>query len=911
MNEQAQILKEEGNALYKKGNLELAIEKYSQASKRCPDDPVFQSNISAAYFELGRYEPCLQSIDLSLSVANSNIPLQAKLLLRKARCLLMLKRLEDSKQVIEQLVKVCEGNSLPIAEECKSIQKIIEESLLHKEYLLNSEVAHHHLLSLPKYRPASDTAALEYFVIGHDAASSLLSGSFNKRDSLTLGCEHRLMVSQVVPPVSVFFGGVGDGRHTFSTLVDIAEQMKGMKDFSKFSVHFTMIDIKAAAIARNLVILNLVDKLSAIKNKESEEAIKLMAKMQYILLAAVIPSYACDLLQETILEVETTIRANALPPYIYIQQSSVPQILKVLNYWKNVSFTSWQFIENINKKQEEIDRAMNEVKGSKDMLRNMGDRAGFFEEQDTASQIPDSEIEKMGVPGNTIAEKRKLINQLLSSDSAKRFQMNSDNMPVAQESAIYDQLKFMIPPIPLMDAHPVMAKLRTDKINDTDFGALQEHINSDFKANPTFVDEEWVNFVGLSLTGDSPYQAYAGYIGDVVERKPGKNTLFDFMKAYFIKVANALSATKQYIKLEWMVGELCNIAQSLPFDQERLKLNFPITFDRILLSNIPDYTGGTLFVALYIMPILKGVYYSSVKFTVLLNSGRFKDYTEYSKTYTLLPTLDSHGSFLGVKHQLGDIWEQDPRWTSLKLPLPTSQLASYDAVILWLIQMFFFIVLPVERAHTSFRIEFPLNLLSFIELIKRLVAMGYPAHWFSTLLANLLSGEISTSARPPPVYKSKVSKIWVKPFLPDLELAVAVYQPILPFVITSPTRPDLNNLKKYSIKLSKLGPFGPPKSSVLGLRFAPESYTFNLPQSLKQDIEDKYKPECYMMSIFEWDSKSLIATFWCNPKLMNDMIREDWYVTPVRTDNWAPDRSVPLKNGREEKKWKKRPVFRR
>lgn len=62
--------------------------------------------------------------------------------------------------------------------------------------------------------------------------------------------------------------------------------------------------------------------------------------------------------------------------------------------------------------------------------------------------------------------------------------------------------------------------------------------------------------------------------------------------------------------------------------------------------------------------------------------------------------------------------------------------------------------------------------------------MGYPAHWFSTLLSNLLSGKITTSARPPPIYKATTTQISTKPFLPDLEFAVAVYQPILPFLIT-------------------------------------------------------------------------------------------------------------------------------
>eukprot|EP01112_Ceratiomyxa_fruticulosa_P014260 TRINITY_DN4070_c0_g6_i1.p1 TRINITY_DN4070_c0_g6~~TRINITY_DN4070_c0_g6_i1.p1 ORF type:complete len:625 (+),score=112.32 TRINITY_DN4070_c0_g6_i1:270-1877(+) len=499
----------------------------------------------------------------------------------------------------------------------------------------------------------------------------------------------------------------------------------------------------------------------------------------------------------------------------------------------------------------------------------------------------DGEIHERFPGPQTIQEKRKMFREMLTSPLYKRLARHSDNEKIANEFLTYESLKIMMPPLPLMDAHKVMQPFLNqtfDQVGDKE--GFQRHITDHFKANPTFVDKDWVENTGLRLAMGSPYQVYSNYIGDVLEITPGDNTIFDFMKAYFVRIADALSATKQYIKLEYIVGEVCRVAQSLPIDQERAKFNFPTTFDRVLLSNIPDYTGGPLFVSLYIMPLLKrDVSHSSVKFNVLLNCSKFKDYTDYAKTYTLLPTLESHKSFLGVSHQLGSVYEEDPRWAPLKLPLSTPLLATQDEVISWLTQIFFFFVLPLpEGSQTSMRIDLPLNLLSFMELIKRLVLMGYPAHWFSTLLATLLTGKITTHARPPPVYKAaSKTQMSIKPFLPELEFAVAIYQPLLPFSITSPTLPLLSNFKKYKVTAGIIM-HGSMQASCLGLIFSPYPSPTQLAQSLR-DILNK-DPQCYLISTIEWSSDYYEAVFWFNSTLMDELKKKEWRVSLVRTDNW-------------------------
>jgi hypothetical protein len=89
----------------------------------------------------------------------------------------------------------------------------------------------------------------------------------------------RIKLAETSSPLSFLFGGVGDGRHLFASLLDIADQLRALPESrqqQQGSIHFTLLDIKAAVIARNLVVLALLERLSTFDpatRHENEDAI--------------------------------------------------------------------------------------------------------------------------------------------------------------------------------------------------------------------------------------------------------------------------------------------------------------------------------------------------------------------------------------------------------------------------------------------------------------------------------------------------------------------------------------------------------------------------------------------------------------------------------------------------------------
>lgn len=70
--EDATSLRERGNALYKSGRVQQAIDLYQQAvAAASPDDPLPFSNLSAAQYEIGRYQEAISSAQKALSRGQS------------------------------------------------------------------------------------------------------------------------------------------------------------------------------------------------------------------------------------------------------------------------------------------------------------------------------------------------------------------------------------------------------------------------------------------------------------------------------------------------------------------------------------------------------------------------------------------------------------------------------------------------------------------------------------------------------------------------------------------------------------------------------------------------------------------------------------------------------------------------
>ncbi|KAI9218104.1 hypothetical protein BC828DRAFT_407907, partial [Blastocladiella britannica] len=95
---QAETLKNEGNALYKRGIYSKAIEKYSQAVDLAPANAIYLNNRAAAY--VMQKEWSLAAQDCAKAVALD--PTFAKAMVRGAKCLLLMDQLQEADSLLQR-----------------------------------------------------------------------------------------------------------------------------------------------------------------------------------------------------------------------------------------------------------------------------------------------------------------------------------------------------------------------------------------------------------------------------------------------------------------------------------------------------------------------------------------------------------------------------------------------------------------------------------------------------------------------------------------------------------------------------------------------------------------------------------------------------------------------------------------
>lgn len=211
----------------------------------------------------------------------------------------------------------------------------------------------------------------------------------------------------------------------------------------------------------------------------------------------------------------------------------------------------------------------------------------------------------------------------------------------------------------------------------------------------------------------------------------------------------------------------------------------PNSLDRVLISNVPDYT--TLLPSMIkLIPLLKTSPGSALKHSVLKFNANFQDLPEYAHSMGLyVPDMACLPTYLGVNHEYGGIWahliewsrapplllegpgeeslhldmekdESTPHRTSSPAPFttplpPTQHLPSGRDVQAWLSTVFLSIAMPLCRdcvlTHTEIR---PLTLQAFFELCHYLVAhMDFPPHNLAWVIEHAMIGELTTAAVPP------------------------------------------------------------------------------------------------------------------------------------------------------------------
>eukprot|EP00026_Physarum_polycephalum_P001837 Phypoly_transcript_01840.p1 GENE.Phypoly_transcript_01840~~Phypoly_transcript_01840.p1 ORF type:complete len:982 (+),score=166.31 Phypoly_transcript_01840:80-2947(+) len=940
--EKAKELKEQGNQFYKQEKFLEALKHYVEASELQPNDPVYQSNISAVQYEIGQYADAVRTIDAALTLLAppnaSNPQLAARLLLRKAKSLFYSKKFEESKKALDQLTRECES---------AGIANLDTDGVLAKA--LNQVTPEYTQFSI--CRSGVDTRAPEYYIVGHDRPVSAFAGHLTQdqydllRDTqdneehrkllheLKLKASRRIHFNTDQDNFAFLFGGIGDARHLFESLSELNDLCPAPTT-KKF--HFTLVDVKPTVIARDLVmfyIFKLLSRFSSEQMKHDIEAIEILALAHYAYLGTALPDYLHEKLMKVIEELISDLEKKSLPPWIYVQEDSIPRVLEYLYDWKDFKKSAKFMLGKTQGKVSDMVQNMlsNDIRTKGLVPEGFEDPSKVVKEQ--MSKMTDEELMELPIPGKTPAEKRFSLNEFFASTDGMSLAESMNNLSgTTEESGSYKITRVLYPPQVLLDRHPEIKELRAkeaalsrrlrEKIkeekenwnnqaeskpmsekeyiadeeppDEATYKAVGNHVFKKFKANPLFWDKWWVEVIGEEdfEFAFSPFDAVSNICGEMYPAPTNPTCLFDYISILYEKIAGAIAKFgEKNIILEWVAGDVYKTCLEISNSKdERLAKGFAISYDRIYLSNIPDYVGGNLPIAIFCSPLMKPMPHAYIGYNILLNTGVFKNYEECVRTYTLLNHTSDHQRYLGMKHIHGDLWGEDPNWSVLDCPLPVDQLVSQEELVNWLHRIFFYIVLPPARSPMSkFRVDHPLNLLAFVTLLNRLAEVGYPRHWLATVLDNLLSGKIKTKGRPPPnslnVHYSATTLTTV-PFLVELEYAAAACANHLAFPLLSPL-PALQHI--VMTKEFLLDPRDDQRACVVALMFAPRAafLPVNMPKEL-QNLRDNLHgdPKVYLVSSLHWDSVNSKVEFFASEERIAQMVRDDWYAGVVRLDSY-------------------------
>lgn len=252
--------------------------------------------------------------------------------------------------------------------------------------------------------------------------------------------------------------------------------------------------------------------------------------------------------------------------------------------------------------------------------------------------------------------------------------------------------------------------------------------------------------------------------------------------------------------------------------------------------------------------------------------------------------------------------------------LPFARLLPRPKLVHWLFTMFLKIVIPANRSFQDWDTLFyaPLNLTIFMRILIHLHEVGYPSHWLSEVLAQILENQVVTTARPPQTSPLKIEEsrkdhpmkqLSCAPFIDEMRSLTALFLPLLPFSIMTSVLPRIEEIYEYKIAFTVLCPGG-TGLPVFVLVFWNEKLAadaYGSSPAGPPDLRLVLHPDCGMprsrskseelrilrqkgvklVTTFKWDPVKCVASFWIAEGVMEEMqVRGGWLCAIYRTDIW-------------------------
>ncbi|KAI0366581.1 hypothetical protein BV20DRAFT_1124210 [Pilatotrama ljubarskyi] len=937
-------LKEEGNKFFKTGNLVQASELYAQVTaagylceppdKNCFQaekvetiDPVYPSNLSAALHEVADYAGAVDAVLRAWKKlrekgdAKPDLVLRLSSRLAKALCLGVRARTisRDAISAREADIRALRDaavNGLPEGSKTAAQEELL---LVWREwdatgpdaeaFSQKSDQAAAALLRLPLFsKPLDD--------IGNDPVIDLMDGwgARTDRDPLVLD---QLPVDKL-SEVAFLFGGVGDGRHAFGTLVGLHDAYKKLSKAKRVRLHahLTMLDIHDATIARDMCMLMLLDQLA--NTTDPAERVEIKATLMYMFLAAVMPSYCYERLLAVMRDLQAQLLAESLdlPAWIHLNKDAIPAVLWTLDYWLTTQKSTRKMLaahvhQNPDALRREQERMVAQT-GSAALQRLMDDSVRVQRRELAAElrSMTDEMIMQMPfVPqGASAAEARRLleenmedlVDKLQSSHALKGRELRPRH---AGFIAAWERIQ---------------GSGRMDKSKRREIVA---HVLKDWKANITLCVGIPERYASVDANYNNPKYHPGGdgypdlkldafeapsFMADFNHRNSPDgapvhlHTLtWDISSKFFEEVAAALRGLRGRVVVELICGGLSEELAKMRFggDVTRPK-EFPRKYTRMWLSNVPDYTHGPMNMAVYIVPNLQDHAQAAVACNCLLNMGVWVGGDEqYFYNYTHLLAQDIP-RYLGCRIIRSQAVMEILVMGAQALPRPLSELASRDELTSWLTRVLFNTFITGHSQLPPNNVRLPHNIVAFFGLLMHLHRVGFPAHWLSDFLARVLSGRMTSDIAPYhgewpiPVQdlKRRVQPRTVRTdaWLVEFENMIATEYYAIPFAIATALPADFSrdpdDIQMYEAQLTATLPF---------------SMTWNVFLGYASPLEPTsrllfYRPSMVIPSeeLLQYQSR---VRFRVSRRRVQRMMAEKWCMLVYRNDNGEQaTRPVPV-----------------
>jgi len=335
---------------------------------------------------------------------------------------------------------------------------------------------------------------------------------------------------------SFLFGGIGDARHLFATMMVI-----GLTEATSASgrrYHFSLNDITSEVLARDLIFFLLLDRLSHLHTPNKEQA-RLLHTLYYVYIAQVLPPEAYNCLQETIDRAVKIMEGQSLAPeWLYFKPKEPRVILQILSAWKT-----------------KVPERYRCADFTKEVRKSFSDKRLFFQSHDL--RMP---VEK--APRGCQAEYRDWKDSCLLLT-------------------------------PELDLDEQIRKLMESATSAKRSRELQRYVDETWKPNVTLVGLQHIDTgdeqrPGPNVGMDVFQIAENLYKEHLFDEPSDPCQLFDYVKPFFEGVSHFIRATRGRFTVEFLEGDITDVLEQLQYgtinDRDE---TFPTRFDRIHLNNIP------------------------------------------------------------------------------------------------------------------------------------------------------------------------------------------------------------------------------------------------------------------------------------------------------------------------------------